>query len=238
MSQVGSRIEDVCEDRAGMRRSMSDKIFQIDNPFFTFMGRCADYVILNLLFVITSLPVLTIGASLRAMHESLLLMREGREGVLCKTYCTQWLLHFAEGTKLWLTLLIPAAVLVVDLYIVFSAKGGALQPALLAGLTAMMTLWIMVFSWCFVMPERTQEKVSGRIRRALLCAMRFFPATLCMATVEILPVAVCVISFQTFAAVVEPMYMIFGFSLSAEICNRLAQRAFDQSQAARIKVQE
>ena len=44
------------------------KKFGIDNPFFTFMSRVGDILILNILFVATSIPLVTIGMSLSAMY--------------------------------------------------------------------------------------------------------------------------------------------------------------------------
>ena len=39
------------------------KFFNMDSPIMRFMTKVADIMILNLLFVITSLPVITIGAA-------------------------------------------------------------------------------------------------------------------------------------------------------------------------------
>ncbi len=51
-------------------------VFDIDNPFFAFMGTLADIVIVNILFLICSVPVITAGASISAMYETMRRMRE------------------------------------------------------------------------------------------------------------------------------------------------------------------
>lgn len=43
------------------------KKLNIDNPFFEAMGRFGDVIIVNLLFLLCSLPVVTLGASSSAM---------------------------------------------------------------------------------------------------------------------------------------------------------------------------
>ncbi len=40
-----------------------DRIFNMDNKFFVFMGRVADLMILNILCIICCIPIITIGAS-------------------------------------------------------------------------------------------------------------------------------------------------------------------------------
>jgi len=45
-----------------------DRLFNMDNKFFTVMGRVADLIMLNVVFLICCLPIVTIGASLTALH--------------------------------------------------------------------------------------------------------------------------------------------------------------------------
>ena len=44
-----------------------DRLFNMDNKFFVFMGRVADLIILNLLCILCCLPIVTAGASVTAM---------------------------------------------------------------------------------------------------------------------------------------------------------------------------
>ena len=43
-------------------------LFDMDNPFWRFMSLVADLIILNLLFVLCSIPIITIGASTTALY--------------------------------------------------------------------------------------------------------------------------------------------------------------------------
>ena len=47
-----------------------DRFFNMDNKFFTVMGRVADLIMLNVVFLICCLPIVTIGASLTALTMS------------------------------------------------------------------------------------------------------------------------------------------------------------------------
>lgn len=61
--------------------TLGDRIFNPENKFFTFMGKVADLMALNLIFLITSLPVITLGASLTALSSVTLSMEIGRAHV-------------------------------------------------------------------------------------------------------------------------------------------------------------
>ena len=41
---------------------MMDRIFNLDNPVMRFLGRAFDMMMLNILFIVCSLPIFTIGA--------------------------------------------------------------------------------------------------------------------------------------------------------------------------------
>ena len=55
---------------------MMERIFNQDNPVMRFLGRAFDMMLLNFLFLICSLPVFTIGASLSALHYCCLKMKD------------------------------------------------------------------------------------------------------------------------------------------------------------------
>lgn len=52
------------------------KKLSIDNPFFEFMGKVGDVMIVNILFLICCAPIVTIGASISAMYETFRQMGE------------------------------------------------------------------------------------------------------------------------------------------------------------------
>ena len=52
----------------------------MDNGFFRTLGKLADLMILNILFIVCSIPIFTIGASLTAMYYVTLKMAENEDG--------------------------------------------------------------------------------------------------------------------------------------------------------------
>ena len=56
-----------------------DRLFNMDNKFFVFMGKIADLIILNLLCLVCCLPIVTAGASITAMFYVTLKMVRNEE---------------------------------------------------------------------------------------------------------------------------------------------------------------
>ena len=57
------------------------KKLNVENPFFEFMGSIGDVMLVNLLFLVFSIPVVTIGASYAAMYETQQSWYSKEEGV-------------------------------------------------------------------------------------------------------------------------------------------------------------
>lgn len=199
------------------------KIFDMDNPFFAFMGRAADYVILNLLFLLTSLPVFTAGASLGALHESLRRLREGTEGSLPRTYMQAFLRSFGRALPVWLALLASGLLLLFDVSLgaEFFPKG--LRGPALAVLGGLLFLWMLCFSWVFLAPDLLQGGVLKSLKAALLLGVRRLPLSLLMMGIELLPVFFYHFFLRLFLGILLPVYVCAGFSLSGALIQYLAE---------------
>ncbi|MCI8892346.1 MAG: YesL family protein, partial [Eubacterium sp.] len=79
--------------------------FNIESKLWKFFDYAGDLVILNLLFVLTSLPVVTIGASITAMDAVLFKMKEKRTDDVRREYFREWKANFKNSTIIWLFLL-------------------------------------------------------------------------------------------------------------------------------------
>ena len=53
--------------------------FVIDSPVMRFLGRIGDIIILNLVFVVTALPVVTIGAAFSALYAVAMNLARGED---------------------------------------------------------------------------------------------------------------------------------------------------------------
>ena len=58
---------------------MFDSLFNMDNAFWRTMGKIADLIILNILFIICCIPIVTIGASYTALYTVMLKLVKNEE---------------------------------------------------------------------------------------------------------------------------------------------------------------
>ena len=70
------------------------KFFGLDSPFFKVMTKVADFIILNFLVLVFSIPVVTIGPALTAMYYVALKEARGEEGYIWRDFWKSFKANF------------------------------------------------------------------------------------------------------------------------------------------------
>lgn len=111
------------------------KLFNYDSPFWSFMSRLADLIILNLLWIVFCIPVVTIGASTTAMYRVTLNMVRGEGSGVVRMFWDAFRLNLKQAVLIFLILLIPVLLVVYEFWMYLSgasavdvAGAGVLLP--------------------------------------------------------------------------------------------------------------
>lgn len=200
----------------------------IDNPFFEAMGRFGDIIIVNLLFVLCSLPVITLGAALTAMYGTFRKMEEGTEGSVSKTFLRIFTGNIRRCTPVWLWLLLSGALLVFDVIFLGYAGMTGIWKIVGAGTGCLILLWEMVFAWFPVVLSEGEKSGKESLKEAALRAVLHLPATLMMAILNNI-LLICLILDVYYVMAAAPLYLVFGFALTGfvnmKIVNSRVRRA-------------
>lgn len=76
-------------------------LFHADSLLVRILNRIADLVLLNLVFLVTCLPLFTIGASVTALYTVLLQIVRKEDRSLFGSYFSAWKSNFWQATALW-----------------------------------------------------------------------------------------------------------------------------------------
>lgn len=88
-------------------------LFSPDNKFGRMILKAGYFIILSWLWVLTSLPIFTIGASSVALYDIVRKVLKDKEGPISRTFFQSFRANFKQATGLWLIVL---AVLLVFIY--------------------------------------------------------------------------------------------------------------------------
>lgn len=192
------------------------KKLSVDNPFFDFMGRSGDVLLLNILFLISSIPVVTIGTSLAALYQSFDDMAEGEFISAFRNYTRAWKKHLRTSTKVWILILLSGCLLVFDLTFVGGMRRGTQGPwrSIGVGIGCLAVIWEMIFCYIFPVLLKGETQVGRMIKQSLFLAVRNFHFTFLMVVINSIPV-ICFIMGGSLLAAAIPLYLTFGFGLTA-----------------------
>lgn len=188
--------------------------FNIDNPFFEFMGALADVVIVNIMFLICSIPVVTMGASMSAMYQTMQRMREGRLSSAFRCFWAAFRSSLRKSIPVWMLQLISGCLLFFDLNFASMMPKTLFWNIVGMATGGLMLLWLMIS--CYLIPAGMYEdkKLKEALADSLFMAVRNLPYTLVMAVLNSIP-AVCMMLGTYFIGVMTPVYMAGGFGVTA-----------------------
>ena len=126
---------------------MLQSFFNYDHPIWRFMGRLGDMIVLNLLWLVCSIPVVTIGASTTALYYCTLKYVRNEDYGDFRMFFRSFKQNFRQATLIWIPMLLIAAVLGFDFWFFgqLMAGSGTVKFFLQAVVLAMIIVWIFVF---------------------------------------------------------------------------------------------
>lgn len=199
-------------------------LFNIDSPLMHFLGKVADLMILNLLFLITCVPIFTIGASLTALHYVTLRMVSDEDSAVSRDYLRSFKQNFRQATIIWLILITFALLITYDIRLVWNGAGYVNTVMKILSIIASVAL-VMVILYVFAILAKFHNSVKGTIRNAVAISLSAFPRTLSMFMLVAASVA---LTFYTETTVRWGLlfWLTFGFSAVAYFNSFLLKKTF------------
>ena len=161
--------------------------FHPDSEFMQALSRVADYVILNVLCVLFSLPVITAGAAMTAKYYVSMKIVRGEEPAVWQSFWKSFRENFKQATGIWLPLFVILLVLAWDWYsIVYGNSQG--MPSAGKILLLVMTLAVGMVSYAvFPFLARFQLSSGEALKGAMVFCFLHCPKMLVILFVIALP---------------------------------------------------
>ena len=202
------------------------KLFRMDSPLMRFLTKIADLMVLNILFCVTSIPLITIGASWTALYSVTLKMVRDEEGSVSRSYFRSFRQNFRQATLLWLGVLVVLALLVLDIRVLNGMAGGTAPGLLRGGVEILALLGIMVLQYLFPSLARFEASLADTLKNACMMALAHLPKTALMTAAVVGAVWITLIN-NTTIAVGLMVWPLIGFSLMAFGNSGILRKIFD-----------
>ena len=204
-------------------------IFSWDSPLMKLLSRLGDWIALNVLFVISCIPVITIGAACTALYDSIERIQQN-EGFDWKSYWKAFRRDFKKSTILWLLQALISAL--VGYALVFYIK----SDASIGGVGRIVCIivgiiWLLASAWVFPIHAKYDNTPRQTVKNALLCGIMFLPQSVIGAFFNAVPFAVGLFFPKIFGMMGVVWFMLW-FSVSGTVIHRYFQKPFAKLEAA------
>ena len=151
-------------------------MFSMEGPLWRAMNFIADVVILHFLWLICSLPLVTIGASTTALYYAMMKRIRTNEGHVTSNFRRAFRENFKQATALWLIVAVVGAVLWLDLNFCSTWDSPAAKVMLVGCAVLLVPCW-MVLLYLFPVLAKFTGTLYSTFKNALLLSVRHLPMT-------------------------------------------------------------
>lgn len=202
-------------------------VLRYDGPVIRILSIISDLIILNTLWLVTSLPVITMGASTTALYKTALLLAAGEEPSVVRCYFSGFRSHFMRNTCLGVLTGLVSGLLIADLIIVF--QRGTDIPKLLGFLLVPASLcWFFICLYVFPVAAVENMGLKQVFKRAAFTAVRKLPLTVITAVLHLAVFTTVFFDSRTMAASAV-IFTGFGMALLAFLSSFIYRRALGLS---------
>lgn len=186
--------------------------FSPDSKFMSLCVRLVALFKINLLWLVCSLPIVTVGASTCAMIACLNSMKQ-EEDCGARIFFRAFRQHFPKATALWLLIVFLGAMLALDYriiaYMTFPGRMAVIGVIFFCGFAL-----VLVGGIIFPLQVRYPGTIRDTVVNAVLLSIAHLPRMLLVTAMNILPTLLLVVIPQVFFFL-SFLFPICGFSLIA-----------------------
>lgn len=196
--------------------------FNTENPIFQFLGTLADYTILNIIFLITCIPVVTIGPAITALF-SVTLQNVRNEGSgIVKSYFHAFKQSFRCSLALFFIYFFIGSVLIFNFSFWLTLHTAMANIALLF-LILFAILYLFSLFYVFALTARFENTLKQTIKNSVLLALANPRQTMLLCLIFIILIALIYVS-----TIFRVFLMIFGFAFFAYCASFPLTKVFEK----------
>ena len=201
-----------------------------------FLNNMADLIILNIIFLISCIPLATIGASISALHYVCLKMVRGESPYVWAGFWKGFRESFKQGTIIWLGFAAAAAFIGVD-HIILNSANSTLFSVMKVALGVVTALLSCIFIYVFPIVSHFKCTTGQAVKNALFMTIGHLPYTILLAAMYGLVIFLSTLNVKLLAMILM-ISVICGFSVAAFTACIIFDRIFRKYEPEREAIPE
>lgn len=199
-------------------------IFSMDSGFYRFISRLGDLMILNILFLVGCIGIITIGPSLTAMYTVLLKMLRNESGYIVREYWRAFRRNFKQSVILWGISIVLGIVIYFDI-IISDIIGGVPGDGMKIIFLFFGMIYVSVLSYLFAVQSQFENTTWNMVKNSFWMAVGYLPFTISILVIELIPVFIIMVRPEMFWYLL-PVMLTVGFGVIGYMCAHVFDHIF------------
>lgn len=200
------------------------KPIKYDNPVCRLLTQIVDIIILNFLWVLCSVPIITMGSATAALYYSYLKINREEDSTLSGMFFHSFRQNLRQGCIMTVMFVLCSVLLFVDCS-VYVSMDGIVSYAALAGLILLILALGMVSSYAVALLAQFDNPIKVILKNAFLLGIINMKYTIPIVLLNAIPFVLLFKLPYIFIACV-PLFLICGVSLTAFINSKFFTKIF------------
>lgn len=183
--------------------------FNTESPMFQFLGSLFDFVILNFVFLVTCIPIVTIGPAVSALFSITMQEARGEHHYMLKPYLQAFKENLKTGLILFLLYFAAGAILLFNLAFWLQLNTLIGNVALVI-VTLCTVLYVLSLLYVFALNARFENPIKQTIKNSVLLALANPKQTVFLFLIPLIA-----FGLAYFSPVFRVFLLIFGFAFVA-----------------------
>lgn len=189
-------------------------MISINNPFFMFLNKVVDVGFLAILWIVFSIPVITLGASTTALYYVLTKQVSDREGYITKDFMRSFKLNFKQSTLIFIVLIVISYISYINIvYINNNFDTGSVKKIILLAPQYTIILEILLITiYIFPIMSRYKLTIKELFITSILVAHKNMGITAILLTTLLL-LFIASLYIRIGYIILPPIYMVLSAQL-------------------------
>ncbi len=154
-----------------------EHFFSVNGKIFLFINKLIDLMLLDIIFLITCLPIITIGTSFTALYQTTMRIVDNTESYIIRNYFFYWKQNLKRGTLLWIPSLFLLTLCILNLCVLPVMPPGLYRTFSLCVQFVLLFLLCGILLYAFSLPEEYRCSLVYTMRNASFMAFKYLPTT-------------------------------------------------------------
>lgn len=188
-----------------------------------FLSRLGELILLNLCFLLCSLPIVTAGAAFAALYTVCTRFGTEREGATFRTFFRSFRENLKQGTLAWVLELILCA-FSGYFALVFCFRVGVIHYAFIPFLV-LLAATLIVFGYVYPLLGQFENTFRQTIRNACILSLGYLPRSVLAAAINVAPLVLLAVAPELFMRTGIVWFLLY-FSGTAYLNSQILRPVF------------